>query len=264
MEQELADVGRLREEEKQQWAQLTAQTQTELGSLRASLEVSEGQREEAMARLESEAQQRAAETEELRAKLAAEGMEKEKNDTFKSELVALRASLEMALGEREEVMRTMEDHVQARDAELAVLRERLVAAEREKEEGMRREGEEVQRLEEELAALRKSLESGKETQDAGVQLKETLGELWRRLQSLTTGSVERLAEDEERAAMAAASIPSDPAECLAALQALEAMMERLRAEREEREAQLDQVTVSMSSLRGRIINSLLIKLHRDF
>lgn len=252
MEQELAEVGRVREEEKQQWAQRMAQTQDELGSLKASLEASERQREEAVVRLESEAQQWAAETEELRATLAAAGLEREKNDTFKAELVALRASLEVALGEREEVMKTMEEHAEARDAELAVLRERLAAAEREKEEGMRREGEEVQRLEEELAALRKSLESGQETQDAGVQLKETLGELWRRLYSLTTGPVKGLVEDEERAAVP--SFPSDPAECLAALQALEAMMQRLRAEREEREAQLDQVTVSMVSLRGTVIN----------
>ncbi|XP_076152832.1 uncharacterized protein golgb1 [Alosa pseudoharengus] len=251
MEQELADVCRQREEERQQWTQHVAQTQVELGALRAGLESSERQREEAAARQETEAQQRAAEMEELRAQLAAAGTERENNNGFKGELVALRASLEFALGEREEVMRTMEEHAEARDAELVMLRERLTVAETEKEERVRREGEEVQRLEVELAALRKSLEAGKETQGEGVQLKDTLGQLWRRLHSLTAGPVEGLAEEDEGAA-AASSIPSDPAECLAALQALEAMMQRLRSEREEREAQLDQVTVSMASLRGQL------------
>ncbi|XP_062373680.1 golgin subfamily B member 1 [Sardina pilchardus] len=250
MEAELADVCRQREEERHQWTQHVAQTQVELGALRAGLEASERQREEAEARQETAAQERAAEMEELRAQLAATATERENNDVFKGELVALRSSLEFALGEREEVMRTMEEHAEARDAEMLMLREQLAVAEREKQERARREGEEVQRLEVELAALRKSLEAGKETQGEGVHLKDTLGELWRRLHSLTAGPAEGLAEEDE--GTAAASVPSDPAECLAALQALEAMMQRLRSEREEREAQLDQVTVGMASLRGQL------------
>ncbi|XP_012693692.2 golgin subfamily B member 1 [Clupea harengus] len=245
MEQELADRGRLREEERQQWMQQASQTQAELGSLRASLEASERQRE-------GEAQQRAAETEELRGKLDAAGTERGKSDGLEAELAALRASLEVAMREREGAERTMEARAEARDAELAELREQLASAEKEKEEGVRREGEEVQRLEVELATLRKSLEAGMETQGEGVQLKETLGELWRRLHSLTSGGPVEGMVEEGAVAAAAAAIPSDPGECLAALQALEAMMQRLRAEREEREAQLDQVTVSMTSLRGQL------------
>ena len=124
---------------------------------------------------------------------------------WEAELAALRASLEVAMREREEAERTMEARAEARDAELAELREQLASAEKEKEKGVRREGEEVQRLEVELATLRESLEAGMETQGEGVQLKETLGELWRRLHSLTSGGpVEGMVEEGAVAAAAAA------------------------------------------------------------
>ncbi|KAL2102907.1 hypothetical protein ACEWY4_002075 [Coilia grayii] len=241
-----------------------AQTQADLEALRAGLEASERQREEAVARLESEAQQWAAEAKELKEKLAASAAtEREQNDGLAAELSALRASLDVAMSEREEAVRAMEAHSEARDAELSELRDRLAAAEREKEEGAKREGQEVQKLEMEPAALRQSLEVGEETQDEEARLKETLGELWRRLHTLTARPAEGLEEEEEEEdekeeeervvpVAAPSAIPNDPAECLAALQALEDMMRRLRAEREEGEAQLAQVTVSMASLRGQL------------
>lgn len=95
MEQELAEAGRQREEERQQWAGWSSQAQAELVALRANLEASERDRAAQLANLETSERDRSTQMEELTVKLEWAAREREEVTNrevarLEKELAALR------------------------------------------------------------------------------------------------------------------------------------------------------------------------------
>ncbi|CAB1346017.1 unnamed protein product [Coregonus sp. 'balchen'] len=91
MEQELAEAGRLREEERQQWAGWSSQAEAELVALRANLEASERDRAAQLASLEASEKDRAAQIEELTVKL--EWATREREEVTNREVARLEKEL---------------------------------------------------------------------------------------------------------------------------------------------------------------------------
>ncbi|XP_024233063.2 golgin subfamily B member 1 [Oncorhynchus tshawytscha] len=110
MEQELAEAGRQREEERHQWTGWSSQAQAELVALRANLEASERDRAAQLANLEASERDRAAQLASLEAS--------ESNRSTQME--DLTVKLEWATREREEVTNR---EVARLEKELAALRE---------------------------------------------------------------------------------------------------------------------------------------------
>ncbi|XP_045077422.1 golgin subfamily B member 1 isoform X2 [Coregonus clupeaformis] len=110
MEQELAEAGRLREEERQQWAGWSSQAEAELVSLRANLEASERDRAAQLTNLEASERDGAAQLANL------EASEKDRA----AQIEELTVKLEWATREREEVTNR---EVARLEKELAALRE---------------------------------------------------------------------------------------------------------------------------------------------
>ncbi|XP_030632821.1 golgin subfamily B member 1 [Chanos chanos] len=251
MEQELREATRVKEEERQQWAQQLDKTEAELGALKDRLEASERDREEALKKLEAEIEKRVSEQEELRETLSHVGRERdlwmEKGKDAETELAILRANLETSQKEKEEITKRLEIEVENRVAELQELQQKLESMEREREEGSKEEGEELAQLQMELASLRERLDTEKEEQGTGLKAKEALQKLWKGLHSLTGAD----AEGEEET-----SIPTDPTQYLAVLPALEARLDKLKVEEEEREARMAQVNLSLDSLQGKLDESI--------
>ncbi|KAL6459803.1 hypothetical protein MHYP_G00315620 [Metynnis hypsauchen] len=244
MEQELAESCRLREEEKQQ----LASSEEQLGALRASLETSEKEREQAITAVEAELARRSSELDEVRARLNAVQQEKEQRVEkrkeaeagIEAELTNLRASLEDSERQREEVTKKLEVEVESRVAELHRLQEKLDVVEREREEASKGEGEELTRLQTELTSLRERLDAGREEQEVGLQ---ALEKLWKGLHSLTGSDGGTEVE---------MSIPADPAQVIPVL---EARLDSLRAEQQEREVRMSQITVTLETLQGQLDKS---------
>ncbi|KAK6314709.1 hypothetical protein J4Q44_G00142380 [Coregonus suidteri] len=110
MEQELAEAGRLREEERQQWAGWSSQAEAELVALRANLEASERDRAAQLTNLEASERDGAAQLASL------EASEKDRA----AQIEELTVKLEWATREREEVTNR---EVARLEKELAALRE---------------------------------------------------------------------------------------------------------------------------------------------
>nr|XP_046153002.1 golgin subfamily B member 1-like isoform X1 [Oncorhynchus gorbuscha] len=110
MEQELAEAGRQREEERQQWAGWSSQAEAELVALRANLEASERDRAAQLASLEASERDRAAQLASL------EASERDRS----TQMEDLTVKLELATREREEVTNR---EVARLEKELAALRE---------------------------------------------------------------------------------------------------------------------------------------------
>ncbi|XP_064795603.1 LOW QUALITY PROTEIN: golgin subfamily B member 1-like [Oncorhynchus masou masou] len=110
MEQELAEAGRQREEERQQWAGWSSQAEAELVALRANLEASEQDRAAQLANLEASEHDRAAQLASL------EGSERDRS----TQMEELTVKLEWATREREELTNR---EVARLEKELAALRE---------------------------------------------------------------------------------------------------------------------------------------------
>nr|XP_029509530.1 golgin subfamily B member 1-like isoform X3 [Oncorhynchus nerka] len=140
MEQELAEAGRQREEERQQWTGWSSQAQAELVVLRANLEASERDRAAQLASLEASERDRAAQL----------------------------ASLEASERDRAAQLASLEASERDRSTQMEDLTVKLEWATREREEVTNRE---VARLEKELAALREEYGEG---QRAGEALAELL------------------------------------------------------------------------------------------
>ncbi|XP_052316448.1 golgin subfamily B member 1-like isoform X2 [Oncorhynchus keta] len=109
MEQELAEAGRQREEERQQWAGWSSKAEAELVALRANLEASEQDRAAQLANLEASEHDRAAQLASL------EGSERDRS----TQMEELTVKLEWATREREEVTNR---EVARLEKELAALR----------------------------------------------------------------------------------------------------------------------------------------------
>ncbi|XP_029617335.1 golgin subfamily B member 1-like isoform X3 [Salmo trutta] len=110
MEQELAEAGRQREEERQQWTGWSSQAEAELVALRANLEASERDRAAQLANLEASEHDRAAQLASL------EASERDRA----AQMEELTVKLEWATREREEVTNR---EVSRLEKELAALRE---------------------------------------------------------------------------------------------------------------------------------------------
>nr|XP_046184238.1 golgin subfamily B member 1-like isoform X1 [Oncorhynchus gorbuscha] len=173
MEQELAEAGRQREEERQQWAGWSSQAEAELVALRANLEASEQDRAAQLANLEASEHDRAAQLASL------EGSERDRS----TQMEELTVKLEWATREREEVT----------NREVARLEKELVALREEYGEGQRA-GEALAEL---LTGLRSLAGEGAE-EDSAVPTDpdQCLGTLEARLERLR---VEQR-ESEERCA----------------------------------------------------------------
>lgn len=182
MELELAEAQRLREEERQQW---TMRAEEELQALRARLEASGSERDQAVNSLNNELQKKITEIDEMRAKLESEEREKEetleklkeRETDFEAELakmkVCLEASLETSESEREHSISALNvnvTHLNAellkRTTELDEMRAKLESEQSEKEEMLEKLKERETSFEAELANIKVSLEARLETQES--------------------------------------------------------------------------------------------------
>uniref|UniRef100_A0A4W4HT12 Golgin B1 n=1 Tax=Electrophorus electricus TaxID=8005 RepID=A0A4W4HT12_ELEEL len=247
MEQELGEAHKFGEERQQ----VASHAEEQLRTLRASLEASEKEREQAISALEAELVRRSSELDEARAKLEAVTREKgesaergkEIETSTEAELTSLRASLEASEKHRKEVKKKLEAEVESYRGELHNLQEKLHAVEKEKDEALKNKRDELAQLEMELVAFRESLDTGKEEREAGRQAKQALEMLWKGLHSLTKG---------DEGSQGHAAIPDDLAEVLPVL---EAQLRNLRVHQEEREASMSQITLTLEMLKGQLDQS---------
>ncbi|KAM9327836.1 golgin subfamily B member 1 [Pholidichthys leucotaenia] len=206
MEQELAEAIKLREEERQQWAEQASRADVELASLRSSMEVLERERME-VSRQESEVSS-LLEAE----RISQEALEKEKMEFARLESeVSLMKEAELANADalekaRMEIARLERELVSLREAEAEAVHARQGTLEMEKSE--------FEKLEKELASLREEQE---EMQKKG----EVIAEIWRHLRSL---DLENTAESEE------ISLPDDLSLLLDTVQSIETQLTTLKDE----------------------------------
>ncbi|XP_008281134.1 golgin subfamily B member 1 [Stegastes partitus] len=228
MEQELAEAVKLREEDRQQWAEQAGRADAELTTLRASLEALESERME-VARQESElASLREAE------RVSQEALEKEKMDVARletqltlmkeAELAALQASNEASERDRAEIARLESELASMREAESAAVHAGQDASESEKSD----------KLEKELETLRAEQE---DAQKKG----EILAELWKHLRFL---AVENVPEE--------IPVPADLSLLLDAVQSAETQLTRLKDECRESEERCAQLTHTMETLQEQL------------
>ncbi|KAM9334761.1 uncharacterized protein golgb1 [Symphorus nematophorus] len=214
MEQELAQAVKLREEEREQWADRASRADAELEALRTSLEALEKQSAE-VARQEGElASLREAEL------VSQEALEKEK--------------LEVARLERE----------------LALMKEAELAA----VDASERDRAEIVRLESELASMKEAVDHAsqdaaereklEEREHEDAQKKgEILAEIWRHLRPL---AVEDVQAGEEL------SVPADLSLFLDAVQSVETQLTRLKDECRESEQHCAELTHTMETLQEQL------------
>ncbi|KAM6896804.1 uncharacterized protein golgb1 isoform 1-T1 [Lycodopsis pacificus] len=224
MEQELAEAVRLREEERQQWAEQAGRADAEVAALRTSLEDLERERTEVAEQEGELASLREAEH------VGREALEKEKMEV---------ARLERELALMEEAERDASESGRAEivrlENELASTREAVVHASQDASE---REEAEVDKLERELASLKE------EHQDAQKKA-EILAEIWGPLRSL---ALEQAAEEEEEEV----PLPADLSLFLHTVQSVETQLTRLKDERSEREEHCVELTHTMETLQEQL------------
>lgn len=220
MEQELAEAIKLREEDRQQWAEQSSRADAELAALRASLEALERERMESQ---ESElASLREAEH------VRQEALEKEKMEVarLEKELAlmkeAAQASNEASERDGAEIARL--------EGELAAMREAESAAVHARQDASERERSEVDRVEKELATLREEHEETKKKE-------EVLSQIWGHLRSL---AVEDVPEE----------VPADLSLLLDTVQSVETQLTRLKDQCSESEERCAQLTHATETLQG--------------
>lgn len=230
MEQELAEVVKLREEERQQWAEQAGKADVELAALRTSLEALERERTE-VERQESElVSLREAEH------VSQEALEKEKMEVAKlerelalmkqAELAAVQTSHDASERDRAEIARL--------ESELASMRETAVRA---SQDALEKEKSEVDKLEGELASL-------KEEQKDAQKKSEILAEVWRHLQALALDDVQAAEEN---------PIPVDLSLFLDTVQSIDTQITRLKDKQSESEEHSAELTHTMETLQGKSI-----------
>ncbi|KPP62418.1 golgin subfamily B member 1-like, partial [Scleropages formosus] len=167
MEQELAEARRLREEDRQHWAEEASRAQAELAALMQKLESEHREREEMTGKENEVVVRMEAELSAMKEKLEVAVREKEEvemrmqteDEERRAQISELGAKLEAA--ERGKVERT-EAEAEQREAELKQFRERLEAVQREKGEMEKRVGAEAQQREAEIVVLRERLEAAEQ------------------------------------------------------------------------------------------------------
>ncbi|XP_062239083.1 golgin subfamily B member 1 [Platichthys flesus] len=229
MEQELAEAVKLREEERQQWAEQTSRADVELAALRSSLEALEMERME-VTRQQSElfslreaecVRQEALEMENMEVAR----LERELALMKEAELAAVQASHDASERDRAEITRL--------ESELASMRERAVCVSEETEE---REKSEIDKLERELASL-------KEEQEDAKKKGEVLVEVWRHLRALAPDDVQTSEEN---------AVPADLPLLLDTVQSINNQLTRLKERESESEEQRAELTHTMETLQEQL------------
>ena len=229
MEQELAEAVKLREEERQQWAEQAGRADVELAALRCSLEALEMERME-VTRQQSEllclreaecVRQEALEKENMEVAR----LERELSLMKEAELAAVQASRDASERDRAEITRL--------ERELASMRETAVHVSEETEE---REKSEIEKLERELASL-------KEEQEDAQKKGEILAlEVWRHLRALVPDDVQTSEEN---------AVPADLPLLLDTVQSINNQLTRLKDKESESEEQRAELTHTMETLQGK-------------
>ncbi|XP_026183186.1 golgin subfamily B member 1 [Mastacembelus armatus] len=226
MEQELAEAVKLREEERQQWAERASRADAELAALQTSLEKErtevERQESELVSLREAEhVSQEALEKE----KMEVARVERELALMKEAELAAVQASHEASERDRAEITRL--------ENELASGREAAVPA---SHDVLERAKSEVEKLERELSSLKLEQE---DAQKKG----EILAEMWRHLRALALGDVHPAEET---------PVPADMSLLLDTVQSIETQLTRLKDERSESEQHCAELTHIMETLQEQL------------
>ncbi|XP_060932288.1 golgin subfamily B member 1 [Limanda limanda] len=229
MEQELAEAVKLKEEERQQWAEQTSRADEELAALRSSVEALEIERMEVTRQQSELFSLREAEC------VRQEALEKENMEVARlerelalikeAELAAVQASHDASERDRAEITRL--------ESELASMRETAVHVSEETEE---REKSEIEKLERELASL-------KEEQEDAQKKGEVLVEVWRHLRALAPDDVQTSEEN---------TVPADLPLLLDAVQSINNQLTRLKDKESESEEQRAELTHTMETLQEQL------------
>jgi len=226
MEQELTEAVKLREEDRQQWAEQASRAEAEIAALRASVEALERERTE-VANLESElVSLREADV------VSKEALEKEKVEVarLEAELALVKEAELTAIQARNDASERDGAEIARLESELASVREAESKAAQAEQEVLKREKSEVNELEKELATLR--------VERDGMQKKdEILNAIWGHLRSHALESVSEV-------------IPADLSLLLDTVQCVETQLTRLKDEWTERNVQCAQLTQTMETLQG--------------
>ncbi|KAM7367305.1 hypothetical protein PAMP_015218 [Pampus punctatissimus] len=221
MEQELAEAVKLREEDRQQWAEQASRAEAELAVLRTSQETLERERTEVVKQETELASLREAE------RVSLEALEKEKME-------ALRLEGELAL--MKEAVQARHDASEIDAAEIARLERELASTREASQDAVEREKSEVDKLVRELASLR-------EEQDDTQKKGEILAALWRHLRSLAAEDVQPSEEN---------PVPTDLSLFLDTMQSIETQLTRLKNERGESEERCAELTHTMEALQEQL------------
>lgn len=219
---------KLREEERQQWAEQASKADVELAALRASLEDLEKERM-VMTREQSElvslreAEHISQETLQ-KEKMEVARLERELTLMKESEVAANQARLDASERDRAEIAQL--------ESELASMREAAVHA---NEDALENETTKVNRLESELVSL-------KEEHEDAQKKSEILADIWRHLQSL---ALEEEAEE--------IPVPVDPSLFLDMVRSIENKLKKLKAESSESEEHCAELTHTMETLQGKSV-----------
>uniref|UniRef100_A0A8D2ZR09 Golgin B1 n=1 Tax=Scophthalmus maximus TaxID=52904 RepID=A0A8D2ZR09_SCOMX len=227
MEQELGEALKLREEERQQWAEQASGSGAELAALRTSLETLEGERAK-VAGQESEL----ASLREAERVGQIEALEKEKMEVARLEReLALTKEAELDASERDRA------EITRLESELVSARETAVHASQDASE---REISEIAKLECELAAL-------KEEQEDAQKKGEILAEVWRHLRAVALDDVETAEED---------LVPVDLSLLLDTVQSIDYKLTRMKDKQSESEEQCAELTHTMEILQEQLDRKL--------
>lgn len=227
MEQDLTEAVKLREEERRQWAEQTSRADAELAALRANLEILEKDRMEEAKQQSELVSLREAERVNLE-------MEKVEVARLEAELALMKEAELAAIQAHKDASERFKAGMAQLESELASVREAESAAVRAQQDTLEREKSEVEILEKELVTLREERES---MQNKG----EILGEVWRRLCSLTVENLPEEIPDPD---------PADPSVLLEAVQFVESYLTGLKDECTERSDRCTQLTHTLETLQG--------------
>ncbi|KAM4523917.1 uncharacterized protein golgb1 [Fundulus diaphanus] len=230
MEQELNEAVRLRQEERQEWAEQARRGDAELSALRASLEALEKERME-VGRQEGEL-----ETLREAALISGQHLEKEKMEVsrLEAELARMKEAELAATQAHRDASGRDEAEIARLQSELASLRDAESVAEQARQGILEQERSEVKTLQRELAALKEEQE--------GVQKKEeVLAEVWRHLCSLAPEAMPEEVPD-----------PAEPSLLLDSVRSVETQLARLKEECGERSERCAQLTQTMEALQEQL------------
>ncbi|KAM6895677.1 uncharacterized protein golgb1 [Xenentodon cancila] len=230
MEQELTEAVRLREEDRQQWAEQASRADAELAALRASLEALESERMDFASQENKLASLREAKH------VTEEALEKEKREVtrLEAELALIKEAELAAVQARNDASNRDQEEIGRLESELALMRGAESAAVCARQDALEKEKSEVNKLEKELETLREERE--------GMQKKtEILVEVWRHLCPL---GVETMSEE--------IPVPADLSLLLDAVQSVEAQLTKLKNECSERNEQCAHLTQTMETLQEQL------------